>query len=90
MSCRRWERLIEWAARNENKQKELEFKEKLVECIVYSIQERIARRRLKDVDALIDYGRALARKYGIEELDFHIDRLTKEVEEVRRRRAVSR
>lgn len=87
MSCSRWERLIDWAARNKNEYKMLEFKEKLVECIVYTVQEKVARRRIRDIDELVEYGRNVARKYGIEELEFHLERLVRKIEEIRRRSA---
>lgn len=35
ITCSKWERLIEKAEREGNKGKSLEFREKLVECIVY-------------------------------------------------------
>jgi hypothetical protein len=42
-TCGRWERLIAWAEKEGNSYKALEFKEKLVECIVYTAQEKISR-----------------------------------------------
>jgi len=35
-TCTRWERLVSWAEKGGNSHKALEFKEKLVECIIYT------------------------------------------------------
>ncbi|MEZ0319317.1 MAG: hypothetical protein ABWK05_04900 [Pyrobaculum sp.] len=85
-TCVRWERLVVWADKEGNKQKALEFKEKLVECIVYTATERVRKGRLKEAEELLKYGRDVAKRLGIEELSFHISLLEKEIARVRERR----
>ncbi|ACB40424.1 hypothetical protein [Pyrobaculum neutrophilum] len=85
-TCARWERLISWAEKNGNKLKALEFKEKLVECIVYTAREKVARRELAEAEELIKYGKEAAKRFGIEELSFHLSLLEKEIAKIRERR----
>ncbi len=87
MACEKWERLMQLAERQNNKAKALEFKEKLVECLVYQTQSLIAERRLDEAEELIKQGRDLAKKYGIEELSFHLDLNERKIKEIRERRA---
>ncbi|CCC80733.1 hypothetical protein [Thermoproteus tenax] len=89
MACERWERLMAWAEREGNKAKALEFKEKLVECIVYQVQSLIAERRLDDAETLIKQGREVANKYAIEELSFHLDLNERRIKSIRERRAAA-
>ena len=77
--CRRWENLYNWAMQNGNQLKALEFKEKLVECVVYSLEQ--ARRLDEEAKALIEYGLDAARRLGIPELEFHVNRLRRRLEE---------
>ena len=89
VTCSKWERLIEKADREGNKEKALEFREKLVECIVYTAQELIARGRSRDLDEaeeLLKYGEDVGNKLGINELLFHVNLLRKRIEEKRERR----
>jgi len=85
-TCTRWERLISWAEKEGNSYKALEFKEKLVECIVYTAQEKVSKGRLREAEELLKYGRDVAKRLGIEELSFHISLLEKEIAKVRERR----
>ncbi|AEA13345.1 hypothetical protein TUZN_1885 [Thermoproteus uzoniensis 768-20] len=87
MVCERWERLMQQAERQGNKGKALEFKEKLVECLVYQTRSLVAERRLDEAEALIKQGRDVAKKYGIEELSFHLDLAEREIKAIRERRA---
>ena len=81
--CKRWENLYNWALAQGNQLKALEFKEKLVECVVYSLEQS---RRLDDVaKALIEYGLDVAKRLNIPELEFHVDRLRKKLEEREKR-----
>lgn len=50
--CARWERLIAWAEKSGNTQKTLEFKEKLVECVVYTALEKVKKGRIKEAEEL--------------------------------------
>ena len=87
--CIKWEKLIEHAEKNNNKEKSLEFKEKLVECIVYTAQELIARGRSKDLERaeeILKYGEDVGNRLGIKELSFHINLLRKKIEEKKERR----
>ncbi|WP_069806626.1 hypothetical protein [Vulcanisaeta thermophila] len=89
MRCSDWERLINEAERSGNREKALEFREKFVECIVYTAQELIARGRTRDLveaENLLNYGEDVGRKLGINELLFHIGLLRKRIEEKRGRR----
>jgi len=81
--CRRWENLYNWALTQGNQFKALEFKEKLVECIVYSLEQ--ARRLDDEAKSLIEYGLDVAKRLNIPELEFHVDRLRKRLEERERR-----
>ncbi|MEZ0248580.1 MAG: hypothetical protein ABWJ97_04845 [Thermoproteus sp.] len=87
MACEKWERLMQQAERQGNAAKALELKEKMVECIVYQVQSLVAERRLDEAEALIKQGRELAKKYGIEELSFHLGLNEKRIGEIRERRA---
>jgi uncharacterized small protein (DUF1192 family) len=64
----------------------LEFKEKLVECIIYTAQEKVTKGKLREAEELLKYGKDVAKRLGIEELSFHISLLEKEIAEVRERR----
>lgn len=75
-----------WAEKGRNQGKALEFKERLVECVVYTAQELVRRRRLSEAEEVMAEGREYAKRYGIEELEFHLSLLEREVEAVRRRR----
>ncbi|GAB6944926.1 hypothetical protein [Vulcanisaeta sp. JCM 14467] len=89
ITCSKWEKLVEKAEREGNKEKALEFREKLVECIVYTAQELIARgrsRNLDETEELLKYGEDVGNKLGINELLFHINLLRKRIEEKRARR----
>ncbi|MEM0484084.1 MAG: hypothetical protein QW434_05240 [Pyrobaculum sp.] len=85
-TCGKWERLITWAEKEGNSYKALEFKEKLVECIVYTALEKVRRKKLAEAEELIKYGREVAKKFAIEELNFHISLIEKEVAKIRERR----
>lgn len=87
MACEKWERLMQSAERQNNKTKALEFKEKLVECLVYQVQSLIAERKLDEAEELIKQGRDIAKRYGIEELSFHLDLNERRIKEIRERRA---
>ncbi|KUO85499.1 MAG: hypothetical protein RXQ56_05230 [Thermoproteus sp.] len=87
MVCERWERLMQHAERQGNREKALGLKEKLVECLVYRMRSLIAERRLDEAEALIKQGRDLAKRYGIEELSFHLDLGEREIRAIRERRA---
>ncbi|MFB6469998.1 MAG: hypothetical protein TU36_001995 [Vulcanisaeta sp. AZ3] len=87
--CNRWEVLINEAEKTGNKEKALEFREKLVECIVYTVQELIAKGRsedLRDAEELLKYGEDVGNRLGISELQFHVNLLRKRIEEKRERR----
>ncbi|ABL87799.1 conserved hypothetical protein [Pyrobaculum islandicum DSM 4184] len=84
--CTRWERLVTWAEKDGNNYKALEFKEKLVECIIYTATEKVKRKKLAEAEELIKYGREVAKKFGIEELNFHLSLLEKEINKIRERR----
>lgn len=76
ITCSRWEKLIEKAEREGNKEKALEFRERLVECVIYTAQELIARGRSRDLDEaeeLLKYGEDVGNKLGINELLFHVN-----------------
>jgi PIN domain nuclease of toxin-antitoxin system len=85
-TCTRWERLVSWAEKEENSHKALEFKEKLVECIIYTAQEKVRKGKLREAEELLKYGKDVVKRLGIEELSFHISLLEKEIAEVRERR----
>jgi hypothetical protein len=85
-TCSRWERLIAWAEKEGNSYKALEFKEKLVECIVYTAQEKIIKGKLREAEELLKYGKDVAKRLGIEELSFHISLLERQAAEKRERR----
>ena len=78
---------MQWAEKQGNKAKALEFKEKLVECIVYQVQSLVAERELDEAEALIKQGRDIAKRYGIEELAFHLDLNERKIKAIRERRA---
>ncbi len=81
--------MIEWADREGNREKSLEFREKLVECIVYTVQGLIARGRSGDLDEaeeILKYGEDVGKRLGINELLFHINILRRRIEERRERR----
>ena len=84
--CARWERLVAWAEKEGNKWKALEFKEKLVECLVYTAAERVKKGKLGEAEELLKYGRDVAKRLGIEELSFHISLLEREIAKIRERR----
>ncbi|MFN7106369.1 MAG: hypothetical protein ACK4M3_07300, partial [Pyrobaculum sp.] len=84
----RWEKLMAWAEKGGNSHKVLEFKEKLVECIVYTAREMISRGKIKDATQLIKYGKEVAKKFAIEELNFHISLMEKEISKILERRKV--
>ncbi len=86
MGCDKWEKLILLAEREKNTAKSLEFREKLVECVVYTLQEKVNRGKIRDVDNLIKYGREMAKKFAIEELNFHLSLLEKQIEKVGQRK----
>ncbi|MEM1732985.1 MAG: hypothetical protein QXT46_00490 [Pyrobaculum sp.] len=84
--CARWERLIAWAEKSGNTQKTLEFKEKLVECVVYTALEKVKKGRIKEAEELLKYGREVAKELGIEELFFHISLIEKEISKKKEKR----
>ncbi len=85
-TCTRWERLVSWAEKEGNSYKALEFKEKLVECVVYTAQEKVSKGKLREAEELLKYGKDVAKRLGIEELNFHISLLEKKIAKVRERR----
>ncbi|OYT25551.1 MAG: hypothetical protein B6V02_03360 [Thermoprotei archaeon ex4572_64] len=82
VNCRRWENLYSKALSDGNNEKALEFKEKLVECIVYSISSLLAEKNLRKVNELMEYGMEVSRKYNIPELEFHLKLAQKEIERI--------
>ncbi len=89
ITCSKWERLIAWAESEGNKEKALEFKEKLVECIVYTAQELIARGKARDLaraEEILRYGEDVGKRLGINELLFHVNLLRKRIAEKRERK----
>jgi len=64
----------------------LEFKEKLVECVVYTAQEKVSKGKLREAEELLKYGKDVAKRLGIEELSFHISLLERKIAKVRERR----
>ncbi|MGC9050738.1 hypothetical protein [Pyrobaculum sp.] len=84
--CGKWERLIMWAEKEGNSAKALEFKEKLVECIVYTAYEKVRKKRLEEAEEFVKYGREVAKKFAIEELGFHLSLIEREVARIRERR----
>lgn len=84
--CGKWEKLITWAEKEGNSAKALEFREKLAECIVYTAMEKARKGDLAEAEALVKYGREAAKKFGIEELSFHLSLIEKEIEKKRERR----
>ncbi|MFN3804722.1 MAG: hypothetical protein ACK4SY_06675 [Pyrobaculum sp.] len=86
--CAKWEKLAALAERGGNSHKALEFKEKLVECIVYTAQEMIRRGKIKDAAQVIKYGKEAASRLAIEELNFHISLMEKEMAKILERRKV--
>jgi len=85
--CSKWENLIVWAEKGGNNYKALEFKEKLVECIIYTATEKVKKKKLDEAEELLKYGKDMAKKFNIEELNFHIALLEKEIAKIRQRRA---
>jgi len=85
--CSKWENLIVWAEKGGNSYKALEFKEKLVECIIYTATEKVKKKKLDEAEELLKYGKDMAKKFNIEELNFHIALLEKEIVKIRQRRA---
>jgi hypothetical protein len=85
-TCTRWERLVSWAEKEGNSYKALEFKEKLVECVVYTAQEKVSKGKLREAEELLKYGKDVAKRLGIEELSFHISLLERKIAKVRERR----
>jgi len=85
--CSKWESLITWAEKGGNSYKALEFREKLVECIVYTATEKVKKKKLDEAEELLKYGKDVAKKFNIEELNFHIALLEKEISKIRQRRA---
>jgi len=85
--CSKWENLIVWAEKGGNSYKALEFKEKLVECIIYTATEKVKKKKLDEAEELLKYGKDMAKKFNIEELNFHIALLEKEIAKIRQRRA---
>ena len=81
--CHRWERLYNHAVSQGNQLKALEFKEKLVECIVYSLWHLVREKELDQADELMKYGREVARKYSIPELEFHLNLIQDEINRIR-------
>ncbi len=81
--CTRWERLYQHALQSGNKEKALEFKEKLVECIVYSLWHLVREKELRDAEELVKYGLEIAEKYEISELKFHIGLIQEEISRIR-------
>lgn len=84
--CSKWEKLVTWAEKEGNVAKALEFKEKLVECVVYAAYEKVRKKRLDEAEELIKHGRDLAKKFAIEELSFHLSLIEKETAKIRERR----
>ncbi len=82
VSCRRWENLYNKAVSDGNNEKALEFKEKLVECIVYSINSLLAEKNLREINELMEYGMEVSRRYNIPELEFHLKLAQKEIERI--------
>ncbi len=83
ISCTRWERLYNLALQNGNKEKALEFKEKLVECIVYSLWHLVREKELREAAELMKYGREVSEKYNIPELKFHLDLIQDEINRIK-------
>ncbi len=81
--CSRWERLYQHALQSGNREKALEFKEKLVECIVYSLWSLVRDKELKLAEELVKYGLEVADKYEIPELKFHIGLIQEEIARIR-------
>ena len=84
--CSRWEELMLRMEGEGNAYKALEFKEKLVECIVYTLQEHVAKGDLKTARMYLERGEEVAQKYNIPELAFHIALNRKRVEDIAARR----
>ncbi len=83
VSCTRWERLYNHALQSGNREKALEFKEKLVECIVYSLWQLVRNKELREAAELVKYGREVSEKYNIPELKFHLDLIQEEINRIR-------
>ncbi len=83
LTCSRWENLYNKALKDGNELKALEFKEKLVECIVYTLQHLVAEKEIDEAERLMEYGREVAKKYGISELSFHLDLIQAEINRIR-------
>jgi len=81
--CNRWENLYKWALDQGNELKALEFKEKLVECIVYSLWHLVREKELDEAEELLKYGHEVAKKYNIPELEFHLSLIEEEVNRIR-------
>ncbi|NPA23219.1 MAG: hypothetical protein GXO23_02860 [Crenarchaeota archaeon] len=81
--CDRWERLYQQALQSGNKEKALEFKEKIVECVVYSLWNLVKEKELREAEPLIKYGYEIAEKYEIPELKFHLGLIQEEIERIR-------
>lgn len=76
--------------REGNTYKALEFKERLVECIVYTLQELVARGDLKAARKFLERGEEIAARYNIRELAFHLSLNRKRMEEIEAKRRAQR
>ncbi len=81
--CTRWENLYKWAVEQGNELKALEFKEKLVECIVYSLWHLVREKELSEAEELLKYGYDVAKRYNIPELEFHLGLVQEEINRIR-------
>ncbi len=84
--CSRWEDLMLKMEREGNTFKALEFKEKLVECIVYTLQELVARGDIRSARKYLERGEEIANRYNIRELAFHLSLNRRRIEELEARR----
>ncbi len=81
--CNRWENLYRLALEQGNEVKALEFREKLVECIVYSLWNLVREKELAEAESLFRYGMEVAKKYNIPELEFHLGLIQDEINRIR-------
>ena len=81
--CNRWENLYRLALEQGNEVKALEFREKLVECIVYSLWNLVREKELTEAESLFRYGMEVAKKYNIPELEFHLGLIRDEINRIR-------
>ncbi len=81
--CNRWENLYRLALEQGNEVKALEFREKLVECIVYSLWNLVREKELTEAESLFRYGMEVAKKYNIPELEFHLGLIQDEINRIR-------